>query len=272
MKTASWLLSFGLVCLMSITSQACPLTARLAPAPIQGGAYRLTYVRCGMFRRPCVLVPKKIVLFDGTDLSSFCNAKGEDKLPGSWSIDDDLNLHFKPSNLGRGDIFTKQQFGNFTIHWEWRIAQKGNSGVKYHLNKFGNSWLGPEYQILDDFGHSNGKNPKTSAASLYEFFAPAESKTLNPVGEFNHSMIVVRGKHAEHWLNGKKVVEYTVGSDEWNETIKTTKFRDVKGFAENAAGPFLFQDHGDEVWYRNIWIEDWDHCDLVPVRRCGLRR
>lgn len=218
-----------------------------------------------------MVVPQKIVLFDGSDLSAFCNAKGDDALPGSWSIDDESNLHFKPSNKGRGDIFTKLQFGNFTIHWEWRIAPKGNSGVKYHLNKFGNSWLGPEYQILDDIGHSNGKNPKTTAASLYEFFAPTPNKTLKPVGEFNHSMIVVRGNHAEHWINGKKVVEYTVGSEEWNETIQTTKFRNVKGFAENKEGPFMFQDHGDEVWFRNIWVEDWDHCNYVPVRRCFRR-
>jgi hypothetical protein len=113
---------------------------------------------------------------------------------------------------------------------------------------------GPEYQVLDDAKHGDGKNPKTSAAALYALIACNAEKALNPVGEWNKARIVIKGNKAEHWLNKKKVVEYQWGGSETQALIAGSKFKDMPGFAKNASGHICLQDHGDDVWFRNIKI------------------
>jgi hypothetical protein len=114
---------------------------------------------------------------------------------------------------------------------------------------------GPEYQVLDDAKHKDGQNKLTSSASLYALYPPTED-VLKPAGEWNRSRIVVEGNHVRHFLNGKKVVDVEIGSDDWNKQLAASKFATWPKFGKNAKGKIVLQDHGDEVWYRNMRIKD----------------
>jgi len=112
-----------------------------------------------------------------------------------------------------------------------------------------------EYQVLDDARHPDAKvGPHRQAGAFYDVLPPAADKPLRPVGEWNESRVLVRGNHVEHWLNGRKVLEYELGSPELKAAIAKSKFKDVPGFGTKISGHILLQDHGDEVAFRNIKI------------------
>lgn len=199
------------------------------------------------------------VLFDGSSTKHFRSFKSE-KLPKNWSIQDGT-LHYAGGELN-GDVITKRAFGDFDLRWEWKISEGGNSGVKYRvdLNKPNNgiyAW-GLEYQILDDNKHRNGKNPKTTAGALYSLIAPKQDKPLKPVGEWNESRIVLKDNVARHYLNGEVVVEYTIGSEQFDQLIAKSKYKNNKTFGKTDPGHIVFQEHEDKVWYRNIRIKELD--------------
>ena len=114
---------------------------------------------------------------------------------------------------------------------------------------------GPEYQVLDDAKHGDGKNPKTSAGALYALIACNEKKALRPVGEWNKSRLVISGTHGEHWLNGRQVVRYDLGSPEMQALIAGSKFKSMPKFAQEKSGHICLQDHGDAVWFRDIRVK-----------------
>lgn len=156
---------------------------------------------------------------------------------------------------GAGDLVSKDAFGDFELEFEWKVAKGANSGVKYRLTQpDGKRWLGLEYQVLDDANHPNGRNPKTSVASLYDVQAPAADKPMKPVGEWNQARVVSVGKRIEHWLNGAKVLEMEIGSAAWKEAVGKSKFRKVENFGDVEKGHLLIQDHGDVVSFRNMRI------------------
>lgn len=191
-------------------------------------------------------------LFDGESLKGWTNSKGNEVKEGAWVAEDGV-LHRK----GRGgDLYTAKEYADFEFRWEWKISPKGNSGVKYRVTKYGSANLGPEYQVLDD-EHPDGKgNLKRQASALYDLFAPSEKRKVKPVGEWNTSMVVVKGKHLKHFLNGELVVDVVVGSDRWNEAYQKSKFKGKENFAHNPKGRIFLQDHGDEVWYRKLEIKE----------------
>lgn len=195
----------------------------------------------------CVATPSNpgwVSLFDGKTLNGWTSRDG--KAPGKgWVIEDGLIFRKGKS----GDIVSEKEYENFELELEWKISKNGNSGIKYRFK----NGLGPEYQVLDDDEHNNGKNPFTSAAAMYLMAKCNNQKVLKPVGEFNKTRIIAKGNHLEHWLNGKKVLEIDVGSDVWNTRKAKTKFRNAKDYGEGA-GKILLQDHNDPVWYRNIRI------------------
>ncbi len=192
------------------------------------------------------------VLFDGSSLDNW-RGYGKEEIGKGWTIEGDT-LHFDGS--GGGDIITKDQFDNFELHFDWKVSEGGNSGIMYRVSLGDASPYisGPEYQILDDENHGDGRREITSAASLYGLVPPAENK-LKPVGEWNHAKIVLKGDLIEHWLNETKVVSIEIGSDEWQEKLESSKFKDWEKFAKNKTGHIAFQDHGDPVWFRNIKIK-----------------
>jgi Domain of Unknown Function (DUF1080) len=195
------------------------------------------------------------LLFDGKTTDGWRAFKGKD-VPEVWKVIDDALVVSSKNGKGGGDIVTEEQYDNFDLAFEWKVTKGANSGVMYRVSEKGDApyVTGPEYQILDNKGHADGKKLKTSAASAYDVYAPSEDAT-KPVGEWNKSRIVVNGNHVEHWLNGKKVVEYEFGSDDWNEHVAAGKFKDAKSFGKEKKGHIDLQWHGDEVAYRNIKIK-----------------
>lgn len=192
-----------------------------------------------------------IVLFDGTNLDQWRGYKQE-AVGAGWKIDDGI-LKFDGS--GGGDIVTREKFGNYEFCFEWAVTEGANSGVMYKVSLGdGAPYLsGPEYQVLDDSKHRDGGNPLTSAASLYGLYTRGDTKT-RPVGEWNTGKIVIMGQKVQHWLNGELAVETEIGSDDWNKRVANSKFRDWKKFGVNKEGHICLQDHGDEVWYRNLTV------------------
>jgi hypothetical protein len=192
-----------------------------------------------------------IHLFDGKSLAGWQTAGGEPVTRG-WTVQDGMLVR---SSRG-GSIFTVDEYGDFDLTFQWKIARRGNSGVKYRVafyekGVYGNpGWLGCEYQLFDDVNRPT--DPVHSCGSIYELYAPSTEKKLRPVGEFNDSRIVARGSKVEHWLNGAKVVDADTQSEDWKQRIAASKFGDVAGFFRNAKGRIELQDHGHRVWFRNI--------------------
>lgn len=197
-------------------------------------------------------------LFDGTSLKGW-RGYNKKEPPKGWVAEDGALVR----KGGGGDIATEEQFGDFELHFEWKISAGGNSGVMYRVSEGDKAPYesGPEYQVLDDAKHADGKNPATSAGSLYAMYAP-QDKELKAVGEWNSSIIKLAGNHVEHWLNGKRVVKCEIGSEEWKQKLAKSKFKGWKKFATNAKGHLVFQDHGDLVSYRNIKIRSITEADL----------
>lgn len=156
---------------------------------------------------------------------------------------------------------TVATFENFELSFEWKISAAGNSGVKYNVSEAmslahppPNAALGFEYQILDDDKHPDAKNgANRTAGAIYDMIAP-QGKTLRPVGEFNHARIIFNRGYGEHWLNGKKIVEYDLGTAHFDSLLATSKYRDIAGFAEKRSGHLVLQDHTDAAWFRNLKI------------------
>ena len=176
----------------------------------------------------------------------------EDKWPQGWEVKDGVLARTEAG----GDIMTKATYKDFRFTLEWKISKNGNSGIMYRVRSGDDApyLSGPEYQVLDNIGHPNGKDKLTSAAALYGLYAPEKDWT-KPVGEWNKAKIVVRGNRVRHWLNGHKTVDCEMGSDDWNKRISQSKFKDWKQFAKSAEGHIVLQDHGDLVWYRNISVK-----------------
>ena len=190
------------------------------------------------------------LLFDGKSTECWRGYR-KDSFPAGWVIKDDCLVRMGPG----GDIATVDEYDDFELKLEWRICAAGNSGIFFRVDEsVGWAWeTGPEMQVLDNAEHYDGKNPKTSAGSNYALNAPVRDVT-KPVGLFNEARIVVRGNHVEHWLNGVKVVEYELGSPEWKALVAGSKFAQWPKYGLMRKGRIVLQDHGDQVWYRNIKI------------------
>ncbi len=171
-----------------------------------------------------------------------------------WTIDDGALHH--AAGGGGGDLVTRRRYANFELAFEWRVAAGANSGVMYRVVEADRPSYesGPEYQILDD-SNSDAAGTVHGAAALYGLYA-AEGAEPAAVGEWNQGRILVFGDHVEHWLNGHKVVDASIGSDDWKKRVAGTKFEPWTAFAAARRGHICLQDHGDEVWYRNVRIRE----------------
>lgn len=193
-------------------------------------------------------------LFNGKDFSGWRFYKGREN--NSWEVVDGV-LHCKPfdGNDKRADLITDKQYENFELSWEWKLPAQGNSGMMFRVTEeFDEPYLsGPEYQMLDDIGYP-GKIEEWQKTGANYGVHVAESAKPKPIGEWNESKIIVKGNHVEHWLNGKKVVAYELGSADWKERKAKSKWNEASGYGAATKGHIAIQDHGSEVWVRNVNI------------------
>ncbi len=226
-------------------------TALESEAAIRGKRYCRPAKRMVSVKPKTVLGPK-VSLLQSDSLDGWLTTGG--KTPGSaWEVVEGV-LHL---NGRGGDIRTEREYKNFILDFAWTIAKGGNSGIKYRFKQFdGKGWLGCEYQVLDDYNTGEGKAAKRSASTLYDILPTNERKHLNPHTELNRGRIVVNGDRLEHWLNGEKVVEVTVGSDRWKEALAKSKFSGTEDFGSNPTGFIMVQDHQCEVWFHEISIQE----------------
>ena len=217
-------------------------------------AVRVSVPRCVLSQEP-VLTPAERaagwrLLFDGRTATGWRGFR-MDSMPAGWTV-----VAGALTRVARaGDIITTERFGNFELVLEWKIAPKGNSGIFYRVSEDDSTayWSGPEMQVLDDAGHPDGRSRLTAAGSCYGIY-PSPAGVVKPAGEWNRVRLVLRGNHVEHWLNGVKVVEYELGSPDWEARVKASKFAPHVHYGRNASGYIGLQDHGDWVAYRNIKI------------------
>jgi len=197
------------------------------------------------------------ILFDGQTLDGWRSFKNKECT--SWDVLDGT-LHCKPSNAGdsiiHNDIVTNDAYQNFELAFDWKISAKGNSGVMYRVTEeYDASFAsGPEYQVLDDDGYPGEVKDVEKSGGNFAMHAPQVKKANNP-GEWNSGRIIVNGNHVEHWLNGTKVVDYELGSEDWKSRVNGSKWRDYPGYGLAPTGFIDLQDHGHEVWYRSIYIK-----------------
>jgi Domain of Unknown Function (DUF1080) len=195
------------------------------------------------------------LLFDGKTTSGWRGFKKDGFPEKGWAVKDgELQLE---ANSKAGDIITKEKFSEFDLTWEWKIPPGANNGIKYFILEERGQALGHEYQMIDEPADKK-MAPKHRTASFYEVLPPAEDKPMKPPGEWNHSRVLVRGNQVEHWLNGKKVLEYELGSEAVLKAVQNSKFKTVEGFGKRQKGHILLTYHNDPVSYRNIKIRPLD--------------
>ena len=178
----------------------------------------------------------------------------ETALPSGWHLMNGELMKEGTTN----DIVTKDQFGDFELEFDWKIAKAGNAGIFYRGTEEYEKiyWSAPEYQLLDDAGHADAKDRRTAAAANYAL-DPSPAGLVKPAGEWNSGRIVVRGGHVEHWLNGQKAVEYELWSPQWEAKVKASKFVDWKNYGRARRGHIAIQgDHEGALSLRNVRIRE----------------
>jgi hypothetical protein len=196
------------------------------------------------------------LLFDGNDLDAWRGYQ-TDQVGAGWGIDAGA-IHFAPpaGDAGvRSDLVSRKRFRDFELALEWRIEKGGNSGVMFRVTEAAEKsyHTGPEMQILDDDAHRDGGNPKTAVGANYALHPPTRPMA-KPVGEWNTLRLRVEGDHVQHWLNGEKVVDYRLWTDEWRALVAGSKFAQWPGYGMKKRGHVALQDHGNPVWFRNVKI------------------
>ncbi len=195
-----------------------------------------------------------ILLFNGKTFDGWKKSNGQPFTGKGWKIENGV-LSVNPADGRGGDIVTVPEFSNFELTLDFKLENGTNSGIKYSL--FKNTSLGCEYQIIDDLHHADAKlgiNGNRTLAALYDILPPSSAKKAKPLGEWNQVRIIVKGNHVEHWLNGKKVLEYEKGSETFNKHIAESKFKNNENFGQTSPSPILLQEHEDVIHFRNIKI------------------
>ena len=199
------------------------------------------------------------LLFDGRSMSQWKRFNKTGMSP-AWKIQDNAIALDKARKKGEDhDIVTQKEYENFEFVLDWKIDKCGNSGIMYNVIDDGKQsypWLtGPEMQILDNPCHPDGVNVTHRAGDLYDMIQ-TKAVTVNPPLEWNSIRIISNKGDMEFWQNGYKVVEFKMHNDEWLKMIKNSKFKDMKDFGLSKKGRIALQDHGDNVWFRNIRIRE----------------
>ena len=199
------------------------------------------------------------LLFDGKSTDGWRGYK-MDKIPPGWKAENGILARVAGGAGGKGagggdDIVTVDEYESFDLVLVWKITPGGNSGVLYRVvEKSATSWHeSPEMQVLDNLKWPN-RSKKELAGACYDLYAPSKDVS-RPPGEWNKARLLVDGNKVEHWLNGEKMVEYEIGSEDWNKRVAASKFKDKPLFAKAAKGRICLQDHSDRIEYKNIKLK-----------------
>ena len=198
------------------------------------------------------------LLFDGKTTSGWHNYKS-DKVSSRWKAANGALYLDKAVTEGRGDLVTNSEYQDYEFAVEWQIDPCGNSGIIFSVvedSKYDNTYnTGPEMQVLDNTCHPDAKIIKHRAGDLYDLIS-CSKETVKPAGEWNQARIVSKNSNMEFWLNGTKVVAFTMHNQAWDEMVAKSKFSSMPGFGKAKKGHIALQDHGDGVRYRNIKIRE----------------
>lgn len=192
-------------------------------------------------------------LFDGSTTSAW-RGYHQQTFPAAWTIVDGVLTKTGSAE----DIITRNQFGNFELAFDWKLAKGGNAGVFYRGTEEYDHiyWSAPEYQLLDDPNHPDGQSRLTSAGAAYALY-PSPAGVVKPAEQWNSSLIVVNGSHIQHWLNGQKLLEYEVGSPDWEAKVKASKFVAYPHYGRAPRGFIGIQgDHDGALFIRNVRIRE----------------
>ncbi len=192
-------------------------------------------------------------LFDGKSLNGWRGYRSE-TVPTGWTVSKGAL-----TKEGRvADIVSKDEFGDFELEMDWKIGDAGNSGIFYRGTEEYEHiyWSAPEYQLLDDIKADDNKTRLTCAGAAYAIY-PSPPGHLKPIGDWNTARIVARGPRIEHWLNGVKLLEYELGSPDWEAKVKASKFNDWPNYGRAKRGHIAMQgDHAGSLAFRNIRIRE----------------
>lgn len=200
-------------------------------------------------------------LFDGKTTKGW-HSYGRSEAGSAWKVENGI-LHLdaagKGSGASGGDLVTNEEYKDFHLKLEWKIAPKGNSGIIFYVKEdtqiYPNTFnTGLEMQVLDNEGHPDAKIHKHRAGDLYDL-VPSSRETVKPAGEWNKAEVISKGGKLEFYLNGSKVVSTTLWNESWKNLVAGSKFASMPGFGTFRTGKIALQDHGDDVWYRNVMIK-----------------
>ncbi|RYF96241.1 MAG: DUF1080 domain-containing protein [Chitinophagaceae bacterium] len=201
------------------------------------------------------------LLFDGVSTKGWHTYHNK-PVGSAWKVMDgtlflDVTEKKDGKVVGGGDIVTDEDFGNFHLKYDWKVAVKGNGGVVFYAqeaDKYKYPWeTGPEMQVLDNNGHPDAKINKHRAGDLYDLIA-SSSEPVKPAMEWNSAEIKSLNGKLELFLNGVLVVSTTLWDDNWRALVAGSKFKNMPDFGKYQKGKLGLQDHGDNVWFRNIKI------------------
>ncbi len=206
-----------------------------------------------------------MLLFNGKNFDGWRQCNGT-AMPRNWIIENNAMKVFtmadkKPGQGSNGDIiYASKKFKNFELSVDWNSGKMGNSGIFYSVREVPGKpiyYAAPEVQVLDNVDATDNKIPSHLAGSLYDMIA-ADPKTVHPAGEWNTIVIKMKDGKVTHTQNGVKVLEYTLWTPEWDKMVANSKFKTFPGFIEGIAkeGFIGLQDHGYDIWFRNIKIRE----------------
>lgn len=202
-------------------------------------------------------------LFDGSTLTGW-HTYGKTEPGSAWNVDSGA-IHLQAAGSagyqtsGGGDLVSNEEYEDFDLQLDWKISKNGNSGILLYVQedtaKYKETYFtGPEIQVLDNNGHPDAKIIKHRAADLYDLIT-STPETVKPVGEWNKVRIRSEDSTLTVWLNGTQVVTTKLWDDNWRKMVANSKFKQWQDFGTFTKGHIVLQDHGNEVWYRNINIE-----------------
>jgi hypothetical protein len=198
------------------------------------------------------------LLFDGKTTTGWHKYKS-DKVSARWKAANGELYLDKAVTEGHGDLVTNGEYQDYEFAVEWKIDACGNSGIIFNVvedSKYENTYnTGPEMQVLDNTCHPDAKIIKHRAGDLYDLIS-CSKETVKPAGEWNQARIVSKNANMEFWLNGTKVVTFTMHTPAWDAMVAKSKFNSMPAFGKAKKGHLALQDHGDGVRYRNIKIRE----------------